>query len=136
MALVVPDVGAAYILGKVFGAAASLTLRLYATNVTPADASTNASFTTAAGGGYADKTLAGAWTVGDDGGGIQQAAFAQQTWTFTGALTTNPTIYGYEVLDGTTLIFAELLPAPFTPATNGDQLKITPVFKSSKGTPT
>ena len=137
MALVLADVGAANILTDRFRATKDVTIKLYATNVTPTDASTNASFTIATGGGYADKTLTGgSWTVGDDGGGIQQAAYAEQTWTFTGALTTNGTIYGYVVQDGTTLLWAELLATPFTPAANGDQLKITPVFKLSKGTPT
>lgn len=137
MALVLADVGASNILTDRFRATKDVTMRLYATNVTPTDASTNASFTEAAGGGYAAKTLSGgSWTIGDDGGGIIQAAYAEQTWTFTGALTTNGTIYGYEILDGTTLLWAELISTPFTPATNGDQLKITPVFKLSKGTPT
>jgi len=136
MAGVLADVGATDIL-TAYAAATTITLRLFATNVTPTDASTNASFTEAAGGGYAAKTLtAGSWTIGDDGGGIKQMAYAQQTFTFTGALTTNGTVYGYELLNGTTLIGAELLATPFTPASNGDQLKITPVIKLSKGTPT
>lgn len=137
MAIVLADVGAANILTDRFRATKDITLRLFATNVTPTDASTNSSFTEAAGGGYAAKTLTGGTgSVGDDGGGIQQIAWAEQTWTFTGPLTTNTTIYGYEALDGTTLLWAESLPTPFTPASNGDQLKITPVFKLSKGTPT
>ena len=136
MALQFADTGAAAVLTSYFGAT-TLTIELFATNVTPSDTSTKASFTAAAGGGYATKTLTGgSWTIGDDGGGIQQAAYAQQTWTFTGALTTNATIYGYYVYNGTTLIFAEALSTPFTPANNGDQLSITPIVKASKGTPT
>jgi hypothetical protein len=135
MAFQLADTGAAAVLTSYF--AATLTIELFATNVTPSDTSTKASFTAAAGGGYASKTLTGgSWTIGDDGGGIQQAAYAQQTWTFTGALTTNATVYGYYLYNGSVLIGAEALTTPFTPANNGDQLSITPIIKCSKGTPT
>ncbi len=55
--------------------------------------------------------------------------------TFTGALTTNPTVYGYAVLRGTTLKWAELLAAPVTPANNGDTITVTPRKQQSTGTP-
>ena len=142
MAFVLADVGASALLKQCFnnvraGGGNNLTLKLVAPNVTPADTSTAASFTAAAGGGYADKTLTmGSWTVSNVGG-IDQAAYAIQTWTFTGALTTNTTIYGYYLVDAdNVLIGAELLGAPFTPFNNGDQQSVTPIFQLSKGTPT
>jgi len=142
MAFVLADVGASALLRYAFnntraGGGNNLTLKLFATNVTPTESSTAASFTAAAGGGYADKTLTmGSWTVSNVGG-IDQAAYAIQTWTFTGALTTNPAIYGYYLVDAdNVLIGAETLVAPFTPANNGDQQTVTPVFQLSKGTPT
>ena len=142
MALILADVGADEILKTYFNNSRpaggnNLTLKLYATNVTPLDTSTAGSFTEAAGGGYAAKTLTnGSWTV-TPGNDPSDAVYAEQTFTFTGALTTNPVVYGYYIVDADgTLIYAELLPAPFTPAVNGDQLKITPKFQLSKGVPT
>lgn len=137
MAFILADTGAASFLTERLRSGKDLTLALFATNVTPADSSTVSSFTEAAGGGYASKTLTGgSWTIGDDGAGIQQAAYAQQVWTFTGALTTNPVIYGYLIKDGTTLLGAELLTTAFQPDAGGGVLRITPVLKLSKGTPT
>jgi hypothetical protein len=142
MALVLADAGAAQILARYFNSTnpaggTALTLKLFATNVTPADTSTASSFTEAAGGGYAAKTLTnGSWTVTAPGG-IEQAAYAQQTFTFTGALTTNPAIYGYYIVDAdNVLIYAEAAGSTFTPANNGDSYKVTPVMQLSKGTPT
>ena len=143
MALVVADVGADQILKAYFNntwpANKSLKMRLFATNVTPVQTSVLGSFTEAAGGGYAAITLAnGSWTV-TPANDPSDAVYAEQTFTFTGALTTNPTVYGYyiEDNDGSTgvLVWAELLPVPYTPATNGDTLKITPKFQASSGTP-
>lgn len=141
MALVLSDVGANTILEAFFNntwpaGGKDLTLKLYCNNYTPLDSSTAGSFTEASGGGYAAKTLSnGSWTVSNVGG-IRQAAYAQQTITFTGALTTNTTVYGYFVLDADgVLVYAERFSVSFTPANNGDAMKITPVFQLSKGTP-
>lgn len=140
MALVLTDKGAEMILGAYFNntwpaGGKNLTMKLFATNVTPTDTLTAGSFTEAAGGGYAAKTLAnGSWTI--ETGVPRDALFVQQTWTFTGPLTTNLTIYGYYVVDAdNNLIFAELLGASFTPNNNGDQLLVTPKFQASEGTP-
>lgn len=66
-----------------------------------------------------------------------QAAYALQTWTFTGPLTTNLIIYGYIVVDGDGVLqWAERLGAPFQPSVNGDICEVYPIFKLSKGTPT
>jgi hypothetical protein len=139
MAIVLLDVGADEMLKTYFnnyrpGGGNNLTLKLFANNVTPAQ--TGVSYTEAAGGGYASKTLTnGSWTI-DTGNDPSDAVYAQQTFTFTGALTTNPNVYGYYITDAAgTIIYAELLGSPFTPATNGDNLKITPKFQLSSGTP-
>lgn len=131
MALLVPNTGEnialSYLVGKTT-TVRDLVYKLFATNVTPAESDTHASYTVAAGGGYADKTLTGAsWTVTN--GAPTSAAYAQQTWTFTGALTTNGTVYGYYVLRATDgdLVLAEAFTS-FTPANNGDQILLTPTI--------
>jgi hypothetical protein len=141
MSLVVADIGADEILKTYFNntrpaGGNNLTLKLYTNNLTPLDTHTAASFTEASGGGYAAKTLTnGSWTV-TPANDPSDAVYAQQTFTFTGALSGNPTVYGYYVVDAdNNLIYAELLTAPFTPANNGDNIKITPKFQLSKGTP-
>jgi hypothetical protein len=143
MALVLADVGAVMLLKAAFqnvwpAGGKNLTLKLFATDVTPADTSTAGSFTEAAGGGYAAITLTnGTGWVESQVGGIEQVAYAQQTFTFTGPLTTNPAIYGYYVVDADgVLVYAEKAGATFTPANNGDTYKVTPIVQLSKGTPT
>jgi hypothetical protein len=127
--LLVPNVGEAIALSYLVGKTTTvrdLIYKLFATNITPAETDTHASYTVAAGGGYADKTLTGAsWTVTP--GAPTEAAYAQQDWTFTGALTTNPNVYGYYVLRATDgdLVLAEAFPQ-FTPTTNGDKVLLTP----------
>lgn len=131
MTILVPNTGeiiALSLLVNKITAPEDLKYCLFATNITPAETDTSATYTLAAGGGYADKTLTGAsWTV--TGGAPSSAAYAQQTWTFTGALTTNPTIYGYIAKRATTgdLVLAETF-ASFTPTANGDNLSITPTI--------
>lgn len=131
MALLVPNAGEVitlnYLVNKVT-TTRDLIYRLFATNVTPAETDTAGTYTEAAGGGYAAKTLTGAsWTV--TGGAPTSASYAQQTWTFTGALTTNPTVYGYYVTRATDadLVLAETF-SSFTPANNGDQILLTPAI--------
>lgn len=141
MALILADVGAEAFLKARFNdswpsGGANLTLRLYCNDITPADTHTAATFTEALGGGYSAKTLtAGSWTVSTVGG-IYQAAYSAQTFTFTGALTTNGTIYGYYVTDADGVLqWAEKRTFSITPLINGDNLIVTPVFQLSKGTP-
>ena len=143
MALILADQGAVQILQAYFNnswpASKNVVVKLYTNDYTPLDSSTTASFTEASGGGYVTKALAnGSWGQSQVGG-IEQEAFAQQTWTFTGPLDGNATIYGYFVVGNNgsgNLVWAERLGAPFTPNNNGDQLLITPIFQMSKGTPT
>ena len=142
MALVLADVGAGIILNAFFNnswaaGGKNLTLKLFVTDVTPAQNSTAGSFTEASGGGYSSKTLSnGSWTV-NAAGDPPVASYAQQTWTFTGPLTTNGTVYGYYIVDADgTLLYAEKFSQSFTPANNGDQILLTPRFELSSGTPT
>ena len=141
MAIVLADVGADIILKAYFnnswaGGGKDLTMKLYTNNYIPLDTSVAGDFTEAAGGGYAAVTLSNAsWTVAT-GNDPSDAVYAQQTWTFTGALSGTATVYGYFVVDADgVLVFAEKFDYSYTPAKNGDQLKITPKFQLSKGTP-
>lgn len=142
MSIALADSGALQILKKYFAdtnpVAANLTLHLFTNDITPADTDTTATYTEAAGGGYAPKTLtAASWTVSAVGG-IAQAAQPQQTFTFTGALDAAATVYGYYITDNDTtptLIYAERSATSFTPANNGDALLMTPALKISAGTP-
>lgn len=114
----------AYLVNK--AAPENLVYRLFTNNITPAEGDTAATYTEAAGGGYASKTLAGAsWTVTP--GNPSTAAYPAQTWTFTGALTAGATVYGYYVTRVTTgdLVLAETF-ASFTPAASGDNIVLTP----------
>jgi hypothetical protein len=136
MAIVLADTGANAILVAAFNAQ-NLSLRLFVNNVTPTDASTPATFTEASGGGYAAKTLTGGSWTGSNVGGIEQVAYALQTWTFSAALSGNATIYGYYVTNaaGTVLWYADAQ-TPFTPTASGsDQYALTPAVQLSKGTP-
>lgn len=135
MALLVPDVGEVLALQNFLNHTApqNQTLKLFASNTTPAEGDTAATYTAATGGGYADKTLTGtSWVIGTTAG-TTSAAYAQQTFTFTGALTTNPAIYGYFVVQGTSgiLMWAERAAATFTPATAGDEYRVTPTIEAA-----
>lgn len=119
------QVAGSYFVNKV-ATPENLVYHFFTNNITPSDTDTAATYTEATGGGYAAITMTGAsWTVTSANPAV--ASYAQQTWTFTGALTTNPTIYGYYVTRATSLdlLFAETFTA-FTPANNGDNIKVTP----------
>lgn len=138
-AIVMADEGLIIIMSTFFKntAAQNLKLKLFATNVTPAHNMTTATFTEANGGGYAAITLTNnSWTVADNS--PVDAVYAQQTFTFTGALTTNATVYGYYVTNNAEdkVIWAQLFDATFTPANNGDNIVITPKLQVGTGTPT
>jgi hypothetical protein len=107
----------------------NLTLKLFTNNVTPATTTVVGDLTEAAGGGYGAITLtAGSWTVSTSST-PRQATYAQQTFTFTGALTGAATIYGYYIIDADgVLVYAEKAGSTFAPATNGDTYKVTPTI--------
>lgn len=143
MALILTDLGADQILKAYFNnswpASKDLVMKLFCNDITPADTDTTGTYTEAIGGGYVTKLLSNAsWTV-TPANDPSDSVYAQQTWTFTGPLTTNPIIYGYFIVDNNgsgAVIWAERLGASFQPSSNGDQLLITPKFQMSKGTPT
>lgn len=127
MALVVPNQGEQLLLDAFTGKTAgqNLVLRLFTSNTTPAETDTEATYTEAAGNGYAAITLTAAnWTTTP--GAPTNTAYAEQTFTFTGAL---GNVYGYYFTQVTSakLVWAErFTSAPFNIANNGDQIKITP----------
>lgn len=139
--LVLSDVGSEMMLKAILnnvwpGGGKNLTIKLYTNNYTPLDTSVVGNFTEASGGGYASKTLTnGSWTIGS--AALRQGSYAKQVWTFTGALSGNPTVYGYYVIDADgVLVYAQKLSAFYTPIVNGATLGITPIFALSYGTPT
>lgn len=129
MALLVPNNGEgdglSYFVNK--SAPENLILKLYTSNTTPAEADVAATYTEAAGNGYAALTLTGAnWTITE--GAPSNAAYAQQTFTFTGAL---GNVYGYFMVRATSgrIAYAERFSdGPYNVTTNGDQIKVTPTI--------
>lgn len=131
MTIVVPNVGEGLALKNFINKETpqNQKLKLFASNTTPAETDTAGTYTEATGGGYAEKALTGAsWTLTE--GAPSDVAAAEQTWTFTGPLTTNTTVFGYYVVQTTsgTLMWAERDASPFDPTNNGDQIKLTPVL--------
>lgn len=107
-------------------------LKLYVNNVTAADTDTAATYTEMSTLGYAAKTLnKGNWSIAQNGG-VAQASYAAQTWTFTAG--TAVTVYGYFVVDATTgvLLWSEAFSSGKIIQYTGDQIIITPVFTGSK----
>lgn len=144
MAMKIADEGSLAMAKILAGATAkptSYTLRLFTDSNALADADTSASHTAAAGGGYADITLypeggSSPAATCSASGGINQIAWAQQTFTFTGLLTASATVRGVMILDNAGKVWAmELLATPFQPTTNGDTVKVTPVIQIGNGTP-
>lgn len=130
MALVFPDVGENLALEMIVNktAAQSLKLKLYTSNTTPGESDVAGTYTEATGNGYAEIALTGASWGAASGGSI---AYAQQTFTFTGAL---GNVYGYYIVQTTsgTLLYAErFADGPYNIANNGDQIKITPTITAA-----
>lgn len=129
MTLVVVDGGESLALQYLVNKASpeDLILELYTSNTTPAETDVIGTYTLASGNGYANITLTGAsWSV--SGTAPTQIAYAEQTFTFTGAL---GDVYGYLLKRsvGGELVWAERFTgAPFNIANNGDQIKVTPVI--------
>lgn len=107
--------------------AQAMTLHLYTNNYIPIETTTEAAVTEAAGNGYAVKPLTGgAWT--QTGNSPTQAAYAEQIFTFTGAL---GNVYGYYITrdsDGKMMFAEKFTDGPYPIANNGDQIKVTPRF--------
>jgi len=119
MALLCPDVGEVLLLTDLLGGGTleNWKLKLYKTNVTPAESDTAGSYTVADFTGYADKTLTrsltgSTWATPATSSGTTSSQYnsgTPQSWSATSA----QTIYGYYVVGATstTLAFAELLGA-------------------------
>lgn len=131
--LVVPDVGEVLALKLLtYQAAADLTLKLFKTNVTPAESDTNATYTIADFTGYSNVTLTASqsgstWAVPSTSSGTSSTTYAQQSWTLSG---TSQTIYGYNILLSTTLFIAEAFATARTLA-DTDILKLTPALQAA-----
>jgi hypothetical protein len=130
MALVFPDVGENIVLEALVNKTApqNLVLRLYTSNTTPGESDTAGTYTEATGNGYSSNTLTGASWGAASGGSI---AYAQQTFTFSGAL---GNVYGYYMTQASsgTLVYAErFTDGPYNIVNNGDQIKITPTITAS-----
>lgn len=106
----------------------NLVLRLYTNNITPAETDTAATYTEASGSGYGALTLTGASWGSPVEGAPTSIAYAEQTFTFSGAL---GNVYGYYMTRSTSgrIALAErFTSAPFNITTSGDQIKITPAI--------
>lgn len=129
MAITVPDAGEVKLLdATIAGDEANLTLFLYTNTITPSEVTGVGDLTEAAGGGYAAKTLAKAtWNAAATNAGTTSKTYPEQTFTFTGALTGNATIKGYGIKGAVDGVIRWLEPiTDFTPAANGDNVKVTP----------
>ncbi len=131
MALLVPDVGEAYLLSAFVGKqpATVPVLKLYKNNVTPAETDIHSTYTVATFTGYADISMSstGSWTV--SGTAPTMIAYPQQTFTCGANLGATEQLYGYYVIATTsnTLLWAERFSdGPYPITNNGDQVKITP----------
>jgi hypothetical protein len=129
LALVIPNVGESVMLQNLLNKTApqNMVLKLYTNNVTPGPTDTAGTYTEAAGSGYAALTLTGS-SWGMSAGNPTIAAYAQQTWTFTGVV---GNIYGYFVVQATSgiLMWAEKFSdGPYNIQNNGDQVKVTPTL--------
>jgi hypothetical protein len=129
LALLVPNAAEDVMLQNILNKTApqNQTLKLFTNNITPAETDTEATYTEAAGSGYAAVGLTGAsWTITP--GNPSSAAAAEQTFNFTGAL---GNVYGYFVVQAVSgkIMWAERFTnGPYNIQNNGDQIKVTPQF--------
>ena len=135
MAIIVPEASAELAVKNILNHTSpqNQTLKLFCNNITPDGDEVAGDFTEATGGGYASKSLTGSsWTVTTNGSGEAEATYAAQTFTFTGALTTNTTVYGYYVVQASSglLMWCERFASSFTPAVNGDAITFTPKYQA------
>lgn len=127
MALVVPNNGEGdalqFFVNK--AAATDLILRLYSSNTTPAETDTTATYTEYAATGYASITLTGSSWAAPVEGAPSSIAYAQQTFTMTGA----GDAYGYymtRTTSGRIALAERFTGAPFSIPSGGGTIKVTP----------
>jgi hypothetical protein len=131
MALLVPNVGEVVLLSNLLagGSLENWTLKLYKTDVTPAEGDTAASYTEADFTGYSAKTLTrsvsgGTWSTPSTSSGTTSSSYAAQTFTSSGS---SQTIYGWYIVGATsgTLICAEKFATART-LVSPDTITVTP----------
>jgi len=128
MSLLCPNVGEVQLLSLALGKASAenQTLKLFTNDKTPAEGDVAGDYTEASGSGYAAKTLTGAnWSMATEDG-VTTGAYAEQEFTFTGAL---GDVYGYFVVGATSeiILWAERFSdAPFNVKGSATPIKITP----------
>lgn len=131
LALKVPDTALLFFLNTLLGnnnapLGAGCTIKLYQNDYTPVAGSVLASFTEATFTGYASQPL-GTWTAPAIVAAHGRTQAAALTWVKNGA-TTN-LIYGYYVVQGAQLLFAERDPlAPISMVNNGDAYTVQVIF--------
>jgi hypothetical protein len=131
VALLVPDVGEVELLKRLLYSNAGSengTLKLYKTNVTPAESDTASSYTEADFTGYSSKTLTS--TQSGSTWGVPSTSTGTTSSTYGTVLTWSPTssqtVYGYYVVGATSTVlwWAELF-ASSKNLSNGDTLNLT-----------
>ena len=134
MTLVLPNQGEQITLEAMVGKTAgqNLVLRLFKSNTTPSESTTEASLTEANFTGYSAITLtAASWTY--TSGDPSSIAYAQQTFTSSAGSQSQP-VYGYYVTQVTSgkLVWVErFTDGPYTIVNNGDTIKVTLNFTQS-----
>ena len=122
MTLVVPNSADLQMLRYVFNR--STTLHLYSNNLTPSKTTVLSDITEASGSGYSAISLTGSsWTFATNTG-INQASYAQQTFTITGAIT----IYGYYITSTDGLLYVEKFPTTYILPDDGGEIIVNPLF--------
>lgn len=119
-----------YITGnEVFADGDTLILRLYDTDVTPAEGDTFSDYTESTGSGYSNITLESAsWSFAEEAGDTVHADYAQQTFTYSGS----DVLYGYyitskdDVGDPIVLWAEKFTDGPYTIPGGGGTVKVTP----------
>lgn len=137
MALVVPDVGEVELLKRVLysnAAAEDWTLKLFKTNVTPAESDTASSYTVADFTGYSNKTLTSSqsgstWAVPTTSSGTTSSTYqTAQSWS----PSSSQTVYGYYIVGATSTVL--LIAEAFASSKNlssGDTLTLTPALQAA-----
>jgi hypothetical protein len=107
------------------GGGTDLTLKLFASDTTPADSDLAATFTEASFVGYSAITLTGAsWTITQNA--PTSATYSAQTFSSTADQTAS-SVYGYYITRSTDLVFAErFTDGPYTIETSSDYIVVAP----------